>query len=125
MKKLLIAAGLIVAMYASQGTESGITAAARQTNSSATPSDRQPVFVTPVNLRAGKADVNIHNTSGQKLESVFVRCTFRDNSGTRIDVAPVMAYSIGANETARETASIASRTIANSVDCQVKSVRKA
>ena len=121
-----IAIGL--AAYSYYEPASPITAAAMATQSApleVATAGTSDVYVTVVNLRSGKADVNIHNTSGQHLKSVFLHCMFRDARGNRIDVAPVMAHDIAASETARETASIPGRIIAAEVACRTEHVRKA
>ena len=75
------------------------------------------VAVRVGNIYQQSADISVYNTSGKRLSSVFLHCTFRDASGQRIDSVPVLVSNLAVNDTANERARTPKHADIAKVDC--------
>jgi hypothetical protein len=80
--------------------------------------DADKVAVDVFNIMRGGAGVSIHNVSGQRLASVFLECTFRNQDGSRIDSVPIFVSNLAAGDTANESAQMPNDITASTVDCR-------
>jgi hypothetical protein len=82
-----------------------------------------PVRVSVAQIYKGSALVMIENVSGERLRSVFLHCTFRDQSGARIDSVPVLVHDLAPGDTANESADMPNQIRAARVECLTESAR--
>ena len=75
------------------------------------------VIVKIGNVYRQSADISVYNTSGKRLSSVFLHCTFRDASGQRIDSVPVLVSNLAVNDTDNERARTPKHADIAKVDC--------
>lgn len=75
------------------------------------------VAINVFNVASGMAGVAIKNVSGARLDTVFMHCTFRNDSGGRIDSVPVMVSDLAAGDTANEIARMPNDIKASKVEC--------
>ena len=104
------------------GKQADIAAASYAAQRTATVSadDANRVRVDVFNIRRGGAGVKVQNISGERLKSVFLHCTFRNQYGERIDSVPVYLANLDAGDTANESANMANDIKASSVDCRTE-----
>lgn len=81
------------------------------------------VTVDVFNITRGSAGVKVRNTSGTRLASVFLECTFRDQYGARIDSVPVFVSNLASGDTANEVAAMPNDVKASTVDCRTEYTR--
>lgn len=110
MKRIVIVGGLIVGAHLAHGFRLPV---ASDTATEAPPS----VVVKVGNIYRQSADISVYNTSGKRLTSVFLHCTFRDAGGQRIDSVPVLVSDLAMNDMASERARTPKHADIAKVDC--------
>lgn len=85
-----------------------------------TDSDADRVTIDVFDVTRGSAGVKVHNVSGQRLSSVFLQCTFRNQDGSRIDSVPVFVSNLASGDTANESAQMPNDIRASTVDCRTE-----
>lgn len=83
-------------------------------------SNADRVTVEVFDVTRGSAGVKVHNVSGQRLSSVFLHCTFRNQDGSRIDSVPVFVSNLASGDTANESAQMPNDIKASAVDCRTE-----
>lgn len=76
------------------------------------------VDVSVFSIARGSAGIKIKNISSERLASVFLECTFRDQYGARIDSVPVFVSNLAAGDTANEVANMPNDIKASTVSCR-------
>jgi hypothetical protein len=85
-----------------------------------TDSGADRVTIDVFDVTRGSAGVKVHNVSGQRLSSVFLQCTFRNQDGSRIDSVPVFVSNLASGDTANESAQMPNDIKASAVDCRTE-----